>query len=150
MPKTTSPNERCNILIVEDDRDDVVLLDRALRAAAKTNGVEVEIMHVANGFEALSAVARGDLTSRLPHVVIVDLNMPIMGGELFLRRLRGDLGLTGLPAVVLTTSSDRPIHAAAMTSGANCVFVKPNSFAELLAIANKVIDFATVGELTVH
>jgi len=146
MSNTTSRPDRCNILIVEDDHDDVVLLDRALRAAAKTNGVNVEIMRVANGFEALAAVARGDLTARLPDVVIVDLNMPIMGGELFLRRLRGDLELAGLPAVVLTTSSDQPIHAEAMSSGADCVFVKPNSFGELLAIANKVIEVATGGE----
>ena len=133
-------------MIVEDDHDDVFLLDRALRTASKAIGVRVELSHCENGFEALSAVARGDLMASLPDVVIVDLNMPLMGGELFLRRLRGDLGLSKVFAAVLTTSNEAPIHAEAISSGANCVFVKPNSFAELLAIANKVIGAATEGQ----
>jgi CheY-like chemotaxis protein len=150
MVETTGPSRNCRVLIVEDDSDDVLLLNRALRAASKTSGIGLDLTHAKNGFEALSAVARGDMTSRLPDVVVVDLNMPIMSGESFLRRLRSDLGLERLSAVVLTTSNDKPIHEAALSSGANFVFVKPNSFAELLAIANKVIVFATEGRRSHH
>jgi len=75
--------------------------------------------------------------------------MPVMGGELFLRRLRGEFGLGKVPAVVLTTSDEKPIHAAAFISGANYVFVKPNSFAELMIIANKVIEVARQGDRTI-
>ena len=89
-------------MIVEDDQDDVLLLDRALRRACKAMGIGVELSCSVNGFDALSTVARGDLTSRLPDVVVIDLNMPVMGGELFLRRLRGEFGLGKVPAVVLT------------------------------------------------
>jgi CheY-like chemotaxis protein len=147
---TTDTCRSIRVLIVEDDRDDVILLDRALRSASKASGIAVELMHVQNGLDALSAIARGDLTTRLPDVVVLDLNMPVMSGELFLRRLRGDLGLPGLPAVVLTTSNDKPIHAAAMSSGADWVFVKPDNFAELLAIAEKVIGVATEGVKSLH
>lgn len=136
-------------MIVEDDQDDVLLLDRALRSACKAMGIGVELSCSVNGFDALSTVARGDLTSRLPDVVVIDLNMPVMGGELFLRRLRGEFGLGKVPAVVLTTSDEKPIHAAAFISGANYVFVKPNSFAELMIIANKVIEVARQGDRSI-
>jgi CheY-like chemotaxis protein len=146
MRDMTAVDRRYRVLIVEDDQDDLVLLDRALRRACEAMGIGVELSCSVNGFDALSTVARGDLTSRLPDVVVIDLNMPVMGGELFLRRLRGEFGLGNVPAVVLTTSSEKPIHAAALSSGADYVFVKPNSFAELLVIANKVIEVAQVGE----
>jgi len=145
MGDTTTARRSCRVLIVEDDRDDVLLFDRALRTACKANGVYVELSYSENGFEALSAIALSDLATRLPDVVVVDLNMPVLSGESFLRRMRGDFGLAKVPVVVLTTSNETPIHAAAISSGANYVFVKPNSFAELLAIANKVLDVAREG-----
>jgi len=146
MRNTTAACRSCRVLIVEDDQDDVLLLDRALRSACKAMGISVELSCSVNGFDALSTVARGDLTSRLPDVVVIDLNMPVMGGELFLRRLRGEFGLRKVPAVVLTTSDEKPLHAAAISSGADYVFVKPNSFAELMIIANKVIEVAREGD----
>jgi CheY-like chemotaxis protein len=146
MRDRAAADKNCRVLIVEDDHDDARLLDRALRSACAARGVGVELSCSVNGFDALSTVALNDLTSRLPDVVVIDLNMPIMGGELFLRRLRGEFGFGTVPAVVLTTSNEKSIHAAAFSSGADYVFVKPTSFAELMVIANKVIEVARDGD----
>ncbi len=147
MRPIAAASRTCRILIVEDDQDDVLLLDRALHGAGKAMGISVELSHSVNGFDALSIVALGDLTSKLPDVAVIDLNMPVMRGELFLRRLRGEFGLKNVPTIVLTTSDEKSIHAAALSSGADHVFVKPSRFAELLAIADKVIEVALQGQL---
>jgi len=127
------------VLIVEDDLDDVLLLTRALHSASKSRGETVTVTHHRNGFDALSAVARAELTARLPDIVVVDLNMPVMNGERFLVALRRVLELPGLLAVVLTTATASPIHEAALAAGADRVFVKPNSLGELEEIAREIL-----------
>ncbi|MGO9740067.1 MAG: response regulator, partial [Roseiarcus sp.] len=93
-----------------------------------------------NGMEALSSVARDDLKTNLPNIVVVDLNMPVLSGEVFLRLLRTELQLPSLPAVVLTTSNEKPVHDAAMAAGADQVFVKPGSLRELELIAREILE----------
>ena len=133
-------NATCKVLIVEDDLDDVVLLRRALKTASTALGVSFEIVHVRNGLDALASVARGDLLLKLPSVIVVDLNMPIMSGEAFLSLLRGELLLRALPTVVLTTATEKPIHDAAMMAGADHVFVKPNTLSELVIVARTILE----------
>jgi CheY-like chemotaxis protein len=132
-----------NVLIIEDDLDDVLLMTRALNTVSKSTAMKIEIIHRRNGLEALSTMALADLTSRLPAIVVVDLNMPIMSGEQFLTQLRKELCLDDLPAVVLTTATEKPIHEAAIAAGADQVFVKPNSLTELVSIARTIVDIGT-------
>lgn len=132
-----------HVLIIEDDQDDAFLLKRALASVSSQIELPLRVTHMRNGLDALGAVARGDMLSALPDVVIVDLNMPVMGGEKFLRRLRGALELAQVPAVVLTTSTEKPLHDAARQAGADAVFVKPNSQAELVEIAKAILNLAS-------
>jgi len=142
MSETTYAGMTCKILIIEDDHDDDVLLRRALTKSSSKKGLRVELQSMRNGLEGLSSVARQDLLTNLPDIVVVDLNMPVVGGEDFLRLLRQELQLPDLPAVVLTTSSERPIHDRALAAGANKVFVKPNTLAELETIAGVILETA--------
>lgn len=140
MPDTTTNGRACIVLVVEDDQDDVVLLQRALKKASLSHGTQIETVILHNGLEALSSVAVRDLMSRLPDVVVVDLNMPVMSGERFLRLMRQELCLGELPAVVLTTSREKPIRDRALAAGADRVFVKPNSLSDLEDIARTILD----------
>ena len=94
------------VLIIEDDQDDAFLLKRALNAAAFEHGITLGVSHSVNGLDALGSVARSDILSRLPAVIIVDLNMPVLDGGRFLDFLRADMQLRAVPAVVLTTSTE--------------------------------------------
>ena len=143
MPLATQVADKpYSVLIVEDDQDDAFLLNRALNFASSSVNAAVRVTHSRTGLDGLAAVARDDLLSELPDVIVVDLNMPVMNGEEFLRQLRGRLELVEIPAVVLTTSPDQPLHDAARAAGTNAVFVKPNSQIELLKIAKTIMDFA--------
>lgn len=127
-----------NVLIVEDDADDAFLLERAIRRAARAGGYAVSIAVHRNGWEALKAVARRDITDDLPDFVVVDLNMPVMDGMRFLDRLRGEFRLPALPAYVLTTSDRPEIHERARDMGANRVFVKPDTPDDYTAIVDEM------------
>ncbi len=128
-----------DVLIIEDDLDDAYLLKRALNRAASELNIKLGLTHSANGLDALGSVARSDVMCRLPDVIIVDLNMPIVDGDRFLDLLRSDLRLGDVPAAVLTTSTEKPVHAKALASGANAVFSKPSTQEELVEIARKIL-----------
>ncbi|PPQ37400.1 response regulator [Rhodoblastus acidophilus] len=139
---TIAENRRSrHVLIVEDDRDDAYLLKRALTTAARERQVDLEIAHSENGMDALGEVAFNDLLNRLPDIIVVDLNMPVVNGERFLNVLRSDLRLTNVPTVVLTTATENYVLDSAMSEGADAAFSKPNTNEELLAIARVILSY---------
>jgi CheY-like chemotaxis protein len=129
------------VLIIEDDQDDAYLLTRALTEVSRERGLTLDIRHSVNGLDAMGEVARRDMLNRLPKVVVVDLNMPIMDGGRFLKMLRSEMGLPDLRAVALTTSTEKPVHDEARANGADMVFSKPSEQRELIAIARQILDF---------
>src|SRR4051812_42866420 len=96
---------RKKILLVEDDRDDAELTQRALRRSNIMN--EVIVAH--DGVEALEMLfGHGKMLEHeadsLPAVVLLDLKLPKVNGIEVLRRIRADERTRRLPVVVLTSS----------------------------------------------
>ncbi len=96
-------NNLINILLVEDDEVDVMNVKRAFTKNNITNPLYV----AGNGLEALDLL-RGDGPNRMPapRIILLDLNMPRMGGIEFLRELRADPELRGTSVFVMTTSNE--------------------------------------------
>lgn len=93
-----------NFLLVEDDRMDATIFQRAASKVGLTCPV-----HVAqNGRRALDSLRRrvpgGTIDG--PVLIILDLNMPLMDGFEFLQELRADPELRDHVVFVLTTSRD--------------------------------------------
>jgi len=119
----TSP---LHILVAEDDPDDRLLTGEAL----STCGVPVKVSFVVDGEELLD-VLLGD--HPLPHLVLLDLNMPRKDGREALAEIRRHPRTRELPVVVLTTSKARRDVATAYQLGANSYIIKPDTYAELAA-----------------
>jgi CheY-like chemotaxis protein/DNA-binding Xre family transcriptional regulator len=124
-----SPDELVEILFVEDNLDDVELTMRAFKRAKISNHVQV----VRDGAEALEFLF-GDNTniarriSRRPRLILLDLNLPRIGGLEVLRRVKSDERTRTIPVIVLTTSQkDRDI-AESRRLGAETYIVKPVDF----------------------
>jgi two-component system response regulator len=95
------------ILLVEDNTMDEELTLRALKMSA----VSAEVIIVRDGAAALDYLfATGSYlgrdTSALPTMVLLDLNLPKLGGLEVLRRIRDDERTKLLPVVILTSSSE--------------------------------------------
>ncbi len=127
------------ILLVEDDPDDAALTVRAFRKSNVTNEVKV----VTDGVEALDYLfATGPYEGRdvrnLPAVVLLDLNLPKMGGIEVLKRLREDKRTKMLPVVILTSSKEERDVIDGYLNGANSYIRKPVDFNQFAEAANHV------------
>jgi len=122
------------ILLVEDNSSDEELTLLALRKSKVVNSVVV----VRDGAAALDYLfARGTYagrdTSDLPQVVLLDLNLPKIGGLEVLQAIRADPRTRMLPVVILTSSAEDKDIVSGYGHGANSYVVKPvdfNQFAE--------------------
>lgn len=117
------------ILLVEDNRDDVLLTKRALEKANIANQVDI----ANDGLEALDYL-RGEGkysdrdTSKQPVVILLDLKMPRMGGLEFLKTIRSSDEFKLLPAVILTSSREEQDIIESYNLGANSYIQKPVDF----------------------
>ena len=139
MASKSSRQGPCRLLLIEDDEDDVFLLERAIDCVRENLKLEIEYEHVENGLEGLYSVSKDDLTDKLPDAVVLDLNMPRLGGVKFLKALRQSFLLKDLPIFVLTTTTSSAIHEEAIRAGANKVYVKPDDADALVAIAGEIV-----------
>lgn len=119
------------ILLVEDNPQDELLMLRALRKVNLANRVDV----VRDGQQALDYLfAEGEFVSRAgeppPTVVMLDLNMPRVGGLEVLERLRNDPRTRLVPVVILTSSDEQRDRIAGYENGANSYVRKPLDFGE--------------------
>jgi two-component system response regulator len=119
------------ILLVEDNPSDEKLTLRGF----KKSGVASEIVVAHDGVEALDYLfgtgpqAGRDPTEQ-PAVVLLDLNLPRVGGLDVLERLRADERTRLLPVVVLTSSREHEDVVRSYELGANAYVRKPVDFKE--------------------
>jgi two-component system response regulator len=117
------------ILLVEDNADDELLTIRAL----KKNNILNTVVVARDGAEALDylfgtgAYGSRDLSIK-PQVVLLDLNLPKIGGLDVLKRIRQDERTKLLPVVILTTSNEEKDMISGYTLGANSYIRKPVDF----------------------
>ena len=97
-----------SILLGEDDDIDAKAVERGFAKLKLAN----PIIRTKNGLEALELLRQPDAIQR-PYLILLDLNMPIMGGLEFLKIIRQDEELKNTIIFVLTTSSaDQDLVAA--------------------------------------
>lgn len=132
--------EMINILLVEDDEVDVMNVERAFKKVNITNSIYI----ASNGLEALS-ILRGN-HAQYPdfpqerRLILLDLNMPKMGGIEFLQELRSDPQLRPTPVVVMTTSNQDQDRVEAYNLNVAGYILKPvtfSSFVEMMVTLNK-------------
>jgi CheY-like chemotaxis protein len=122
-----------NILLVEDDPNDVLLIQRAFRKA----GIACPLHVVSDGDSAVSYLSGQDPYANrqeapLPTLILLDLKLPRRSGFEVLSWLRAQPGLKRLPVVVLTSSNELLDVNLAYDLGANSYLVKPVAFDALL------------------
>lgn len=89
------------ILLVEDDDDHVLIAKRILRDLGFPTTLEV----VRDGKEALDRLTKKPELP-VPQLILLDLNLPRMGGKELLKHIKADSSLKEIPVVMLS-SSDR-------------------------------------------
>jgi CheY-like chemotaxis protein len=133
----TSVRRSLSVLLVDDDPGDVLMIQEALEASEITREV-----HVANdGEEAIAHLRAVDDGKPRPDVMLLDLNMPKMGGREVLAQVKADPKLRTIPVVVLTTSQAPTDILESYALHANAYVTKPINLDELLDVVLRINDF---------
>lgn len=130
-------DDQIEVLLVEDNLDDAELTIRALRK----NNLIRNLHHVQDGAEALDFVfGTGkydgrDITNR-PNIILLDINMPKIGGMEVLHKIKSDERTKMIPIIILTSSKECPDVETCYQLGANSYIVKPVGYDNFMSTVN--------------
>lgn len=114
-----------------------------LIAAKVLSAFDCNVSEATNGFNALFAMEKS-----LPDLILLDINMPIMGGLEMLTMLKSKPELKKIPVIMLASPADHAVMPEIKTLGASSILMKPFKETALLEAILKVLDLkpATSGK----
>ncbi len=129
------------ILLVEDDRVDVLSVQRAFKDLKIANS-----LHVVGNGEAGLEWLRNDNNPK-PCLILLDLNMPRMNGLEFLKVMKNDEQLKRIPVIVLTSSKGEQELLETYQHGVAGYMVKPADYLQLVEVMRVIDLYWTVSEV---
>lgn len=114
-----------SLLFVEDDSFQATFFQRSLEKVPANFGLH----HAFDGVDALEQLA--DAARELPDLIVLDVNMPRLGGLETLERIRNDKRLEHLPVFMFSTSEQPREISKAYQLGANGYLIKPRDSEEM-------------------
>lgn len=129
-----------SILLIEDDRIEVMKLNRVL----SKNDLKHQLIEAKNGEEALKVLQD---KSNLPDIILLDLNMPKINGIEFLKILKKDSFLKYIPTVILTTSNNHNDVKECYEIGIAGYVLKPLKYEEYVQKMESLLDYWSINQL---
>jgi CheY-like chemotaxis protein len=124
-----------DLFIVDDDADDRGFVLEALA----DNGFDIRSEGFENGAALLEHLT--EHPSKLPKLILLDLNMPIKDGFETLKELRSDPDLRSIPVVVLTSSSRDSDETDCKDLGCSQFIRKPMNYEEYVDLSKVISDY---------
>ncbi|MFV8332028.1 response regulator [Flavobacterium sp. XS1P32] len=129
-----------NILLIEDDEIEVMKFNRVLSKLK----IAHKIVEANNGEEAITILKEKEI---VPDIIVLDLNMPKINGIEFLGILKSDDYLKYIPAIILTTSSNRSDLLECYRIGIAGYLLKPLKYDEYVDRVTKLVEYWSTNEL---
>ena len=123
------------VLLADDDADDREIFVRVLDKKADVQLVRT----VENGREVIDYLNGLPAPEQLPHLIILDHNMPKMNDTETLGRLKSDKRYSDIHVVIYSTYSDIKMKETCEQLGASMVLAKPASIREYEAIIDRFL-----------
>ena len=130
------------ILLVEDNLQDIEIIRRAFAKGR----IRSELIVVRDGEEALDYLHhRGKFQDPaifpLPGMILLDLNLPKVGGMEVLQEIKQDAGLRSVPVIVLTVSQREEDIVHSYNLGVNTYIQKPIEFDSFMKVVNAIHEY---------
>ena len=117
------------ILVVDDSSTVRRLVEKGLKE------VGFKVSQAENGLAALEVLKQEN-----PDLILSDIDMPVMNGEVFCQRVHADPVLAPIPFVVMSANNDRPIMRRMLQLGADSYLVKPFNVDQLVITVEKLLS----------
>lgn len=130
-----------NILLAEDDQDDVIVFELAIKEVNNEYEIPMYLRHAKDG-ELLFVL----LKEQLPDILFLDINIPCKDGISCIREIRKNKEYDNLPVIMYTSHKHDIKIEEAFREGANYYIVKSNTVSELAKKLKKVcsIDWRSI------
>lgn len=123
-----------SILIADDDLEDIELMKHTILSLAP----QALVNHVLNGKEVIDLLS-GCSDNELPHLMILDYNMPRMTGLEVLSMLNAEKRYSKIIKLILSTSASKIHIKQCLVNGARDYFIKPGNIKELEMLTRKML-----------
>lgn len=123
-----------NIALADDDEDDRTLFKEAIDEIP----IETKLSLFNHGQELMDHLSLPNIV--LPHLVFLDLNMPIKNGMQCLQEIRKNPMLDQVAVAIYSTSSSEKDIESTFIHGANVYINKPNNFYNLKDVIERVLQ----------
>ena len=124
---------RPNILTVDDARTVRQIAQKALSA------FDCDVHEATNGYNAFFTMERA-----LPHLIVLDVSMPVMGGVELLTLMRSNPALKAIPVIMLTSPADHAVIPQITALGISGLLLKPFTETALLEKIKSVITLTPI------
>ena len=128
-----------HILLVEDNPGDVLLVKESFRGIATPYQLSI----AKDGQQALDFMASTltDPAFSQPDLILLDLNLPRVGGHEVLAQLKRRVEFRHIPVIVLSTSDAPSDIARSYALSANCYICKPSGLDEFFHLMRTLLEF---------
>jgi CheY-like chemotaxis protein len=128
-----------NILLIEDNEGDILLTTEAF----EDSKIAHHITAIRDGSQAISFFE--DLTEKaeMPHLVLLDINLPKVNGQEVLAYIKNNEKYKCIPVIMLTTSSAEKDILQSYKNHANCYITKAIDVVDFMKTIAKIEDFWT-------
>jgi CheY-like chemotaxis protein len=126
-----------NILLIEDNEGDILLTTEAFEESKIVNSINAirDGKAAINFFESITSKAD------IPHLVLLDINLPKMSGHDVLAYIKSSQKYSSIPVIMLTTSSAEKDILQCYRNHVNCYITKPIDVADFMKAIVKIEDF---------
>lgn len=126
----TAAFQPLRILLVDDSEDDVLMAQKVFARLDLPHKLDIATGS-AEALDYLNCAGKYcDRKATAPDLLLLDINMPGMGGLELLKTIKNDKNLRKIPVIMLTTSASREDVRKSFENGAASFITKPNSFQE--------------------
>ncbi|MGL5832942.1 MAG: response regulator [Waterburya sp.] len=127
------------ILLVEDNKADVRLIEEAL----KNSSLTYQMAMVRDGVAAMEYLHQSGeyAAASRPDLIILDLNLPKKDGREVLAEIKTNSQLKRIPVIILTTSKNEDDIYQSYELNANCFITKSRNLSQLFTIVRRIEEF---------
>jgi two-component system, cell cycle response regulator DivK len=130
-----SNNRQRTIMVVEDFEDNRFMMRRLLEMSG------YRVVEAVNGEQAVEVAQR-----ERPHLILMDLSLPILDGLAATRRIRQHEELRRVPIIAVSAHDTSDFHADALAAGCNDYVTKPIDFEQLETLLSRLLPEEEAGD----